>query len=54
MDKDKLRELIAAIEAERDALIQQANSRIAFLNGKVEALAELLNEEAKDDESKMD
>lgn len=41
MDNDRLQELIAAIEAERDALIQQANAQIAYLNGKIDALKEL-------------
>jgi hypothetical protein len=45
MDSEKLRELIKALEAERDAMIQQVNARIAFLNGKIEALTELMDKE---------
>jgi hypothetical protein len=48
VDKDKLTELAAALTAERDALIQQVNARIAFLNGKIEMIRELL-QEAKDE-----
>jgi hypothetical protein len=50
MDKDKLRELAATLTEERDALIQQVNARIAFLNGKIEMIQELLRE-AKDDDA---
>ncbi len=53
MGKEQLTELIAAIEAERDSLIQQVNARIAFLNGKIEAIQELIvqveNDAKKDD-----
>ena len=42
MDNERLAEMIAALIAERDELMQQANQRLAYLNGKVEALQELL------------
>ena len=42
MDSKQLEELRATLTAERDRLIQEANARIAYLNGKIEMLAELL------------
>lgn len=53
MDKDRLVELAAALEAERDALIQQVNARIAFLNGKIEAIQELIVQ-VENDAKKVD
>lgn len=54
MDKEKLTELIMTLIAERDELIQQANARVAFLNGKIEAIQELIvqvENDAKTDDS---
>lgn len=42
MDKQQIADLIQALTAERDDLIAQVNQRIAFLNGKIEALVELI------------
>lgn len=42
MDSKQLEELRQTLTAERDRLIQEANARIAYLNGKIEMLAELL------------
>ena len=42
MTLDELRRQIADIQAERDALVAQANQQIAFLNGKMAAYQEWL------------
>ena len=42
MDSERIKKLIAAVTAERDEFMAQANQRLAFLNGKIEALQELL------------
>lgn len=45
MTKERLAELIQAVEAERDEFIQQANQRAAYFNGRLETLQALLAEE---------
>jgi hypothetical protein len=42
VDNKQLEELRVTLTAERDRLIQEANARIAYLNGKIEMLSELL------------
>ena len=44
---DKIEERIAELKAERDQFVQQANQQIAFLNGQIHALEELLKPEAE-------
>lgn len=45
MTKERLAELIQAVEDERDEFIQQANQRAAYFNGRLETLRALLAEE---------
>ncbi len=40
-------ERIAKIKAERDRFVEQANQQIAFLNGQIALLEELLGEESE-------
>jgi len=42
MKTDELQARLTALTAERDQLIQEANSRIAYLNGQIALLSELL------------
>jgi hypothetical protein len=49
VDNDKLTEMVAMLETERDAFVQEANARIAFLNGKIAMLQELMMERGDDD-----
>lgn len=42
MTEDQIAARIAAMEAERDTLIAQANLNVAYMNGKIAALRELL------------
>ena len=44
MKTDELQARLTALTAERDQLIQEANSRIAYLNGQIALLSELLAE----------
>ncbi len=44
IEKETLKNMIAELTKERDEFVTQANSRIAFLNGKIEALSSLLAE----------
>lgn len=45
IDKQAIRERIAQLEAERDAFLAQANSRLAAFGGAIEALNGLLADE---------
>lgn len=59
MTWEQLNERIAALTAERDAFVQEANQRIAFLNGQIMAYEAMAAEmeraaapvEAADDEA---
>lgn len=42
MTKQQIAELIQAVTVERDAFVQQANQQIAFLNGRLQALGDVL------------
>ncbi len=50
IEKETLKNMIAELTKERDEFVTQANSRIAFLNGKIEALASMLVEDEPADE----
>lgn len=45
IDKQAIRERIAQLEAERDAFLAQANSRLSAFGGAIEALNGLLADE---------
>jgi hypothetical protein len=49
MDRDGLAEMVDALESERNTFVQEANARIAFLNGKIAMLQELMTERGDDD-----
>ena len=44
MTKEEMAERVAKIKAERDRFVEQANQQIAFLNGQIALLEELLGE----------
>jgi hypothetical protein len=44
--KEEMADRVAKIKAERDRFVEQANQQIAFLNGQIALLEELLTEEA--------
>jgi len=44
--KEEMAERVAKIKAERDRFVEQANQQIAYLNGQIALLEELLAEEA--------
>lgn len=41
MTKEQMADMLAALIAERDEVVAQANQRIAYLNGKIELLREM-------------
>jgi len=43
IEEKALEMMIAGLTKERDEFVMQANSRIAFLNGKIEALSSMLS-----------
>ena len=45
MDREQVEELLQAATAERDALVQEANQRVAYLNGRIQALRDILDGE---------
>lgn len=45
MDREQIEELLQAATAERDALVQEANQRVAYLNGRIQALRDILDGE---------
>ena len=45
MDRKQIEELLQAATAERDALVQEANQRVAYLNGRIQALRDILDGE---------
>ena len=45
MDREQVEELLQAAAAERDALVQEANQRVAYLNGRIQALRDILDGE---------
>jgi len=47
--KEEMAERVAKIKAERDRFVEQANQQIAYLNGQIALLEELLAEEAPQD-----
>ncbi len=51
MDTERIKELLAAVTAERDEFMAQANQRLAWLNGRIETLAELLTQNRRPAES---
>ena len=51
MDVEQLKSLLAAATAERDEFMAQANQRLAWLNGRIETLAELLTQNRRPAES---
>jgi len=44
--KEEMAERVAKIKSERDRFVEQANQQIAYLNGQIALLEELLGEEA--------
>ena len=44
MTKEEMAERVAKIKAERDRFVEQANQQIAYLNGQIALLEELLAE----------
>jgi len=51
LDTERIKELLAAVTAERDEFMAQANQRLAWLNGRIETLAELLTQKRRPAES---
>ena len=45
MNNEQIAELLQAATAERDALVQEANQRVAYLNGRIQALRDILDGE---------
>lgn len=43
MTLDTLLDMLKAVTAERDGFIAEANNRLAFLNGKIETLQEMID-----------
>lgn len=50
MNKEQLAEMLQNIRAERDEFVAQANQQIAYLNGKIALLEQLLAEPKPADE----
>jgi len=50
---EQVRAQIAEWEAERDQLVQQANQRIAWLNGKIEAYREMVAPQEETEKTKV-
>ena len=51
MNEARIRERIDALVKERDELVQQANLRLAALNGAIQALEEMLEPEETEAEA---